>query len=320
MDSSDNSQWLTYDEIAEARGTEKVGAIRWVQRHKWRRQPGNDGLVRVLVPQEALVRTTLRGQQQSRTVTPLSDGGTAAVFEAALAALREAHAGELAAMQKVHDSALTVLQEQLRTIGARHVEELTALREQLLTAAARHAEELAALQEQSRTTEAHHAEELVAFQEQWHTTQARHVDELAALQGQLHTATTRADGLAADLTALGEQLRTAENRAGAAQEATETLQATVDELKAGQGRHAGELEQARIEAQEAQKAAEAHIANLEADAAAKDTWIAQAEANLEAARRDAETAQQAATEFRLTEEARKARGRLRRAWDGWSGR
>jgi hypothetical protein len=99
MDSSDTGRWLTYDEIAEARGTEKIGAIRWVQRHKWRRQPGNDGLVRVLVPDEALVRTALRSSQhQSRTVTPLPDGSTAAVFEAALAALREAHASELAAI------------------------------------------------------------------------------------------------------------------------------------------------------------------------------------------------------------------------------
>jgi hypothetical protein len=150
MDSSDNGQWLTYDEIAEARGTEKVGAIRLVQRHKWRRQPGNDGLVRVLVPHEALVRTALRGQQ-SRTVAPLPEGNTAAAFEAALAALREAHAGELAGIRKAHDSELTTLREQLRTADARHGEELAVLQKQLRTAEARSAEELTALQEQLRT-------------------------------------------------------------------------------------------------------------------------------------------------------------------------
>jgi hypothetical protein len=30
-DGPDNGQWLTYDEIATARGTEKIGAIRWAQ-------------------------------------------------------------------------------------------------------------------------------------------------------------------------------------------------------------------------------------------------------------------------------------------------
>src|SRR5215469_12464778 len=145
MDSSDDGQWLTYDEIAAARGTEKVGAIRWVQRHKWRRQPGNDGLVRVLIPHEALTPSALRGQQ-SRTVTPTvvstvtPPDGAAAAFEAALAALREAHAGELIAIRQVHDSDLTALREQLRTAEARHAEELAALQEQSRTAEARHTE------------------------------------------------------------------------------------------------------------------------------------------------------------------------------------
>jgi len=49
-DSHDDSRWLTYDEIATVRGVKRSGAIRWVQRHKWRRQPGNDGQVRALVP------------------------------------------------------------------------------------------------------------------------------------------------------------------------------------------------------------------------------------------------------------------------------
>jgi chromosome segregation ATPase len=232
MDSSDdNGRWLTYDEIAEARGTEKIGAIRWVQRHKWRRQPGNDGLVRVLVPEEALVRTALRGQQQqSRTVTP-PDGDIAAAFEAALTALQEAHAGEIGAIRKAHDSDLTALREQLRTTEARHSDELAGWQEQLRTAKAQHAAELAALQEQSHTVTAR-AEGLAS--------------DLTALQEQLHTASARAASLVTDHTALGEQLRTAENRA--------------------------------------------------------------------------ETAEQQAEALRQAEAARKARGRLRRAWDGWLGR
>lgn len=41
---------LSYDEIAEARGISRTSAIRLVQRKGWRRQPGNDGTVRVMVP------------------------------------------------------------------------------------------------------------------------------------------------------------------------------------------------------------------------------------------------------------------------------
>jgi hypothetical protein len=41
---------------------------------------------------------------------------------------------------------------------------------------------------------------------------------------------------------------------------------------------------------------------------------------LAVARHDAQAGQQAAAELRRAEEARKARGRLRRAWDGWLGR
>lgn len=48
--SQDDSRWLTYDEIATLKHIKRSGAIRWVQRHRWRRQTGNDGQVRALVP------------------------------------------------------------------------------------------------------------------------------------------------------------------------------------------------------------------------------------------------------------------------------
>jgi hypothetical protein len=44
------------------------------------------------------------------------------------------------------------------------------------------------------------------------------------------------------------------------------------------------------------------------------------ERDLAVAQHDAQTAQQAAGALRRVDEARKARGRLRRAWDGWRGR
>jgi hypothetical protein len=50
VDDGGNGQWLTYDQVADARGTSRDAAIRWVQRRRLRRQPGNDGRVLVLVP------------------------------------------------------------------------------------------------------------------------------------------------------------------------------------------------------------------------------------------------------------------------------
>lgn len=49
-DAGSTGQWMTYDEIAAARGTSRIAAVRLVQRHKWRRQAGNDGKARALVP------------------------------------------------------------------------------------------------------------------------------------------------------------------------------------------------------------------------------------------------------------------------------
>jgi hypothetical protein len=60
---------------------------------------------------------------------------------------------------------------------------------------------------------------------------------------------------------------------------------------------------------------------------AKDTQLAQAESDLaeqriaaEQARAQAQAAQDRTKEMTRAEEARKARGRLRRTWDGWRGR
>jgi hypothetical protein len=36
-------RWVTYDELAKVRGIERIGAVRLVQRKRWRRQRGNDG-------------------------------------------------------------------------------------------------------------------------------------------------------------------------------------------------------------------------------------------------------------------------------------
>ena len=49
-DSRGDIRWMTYAELAEARGIKPAGAVRLVQRRKWLRRPGNDGSTRVAVP------------------------------------------------------------------------------------------------------------------------------------------------------------------------------------------------------------------------------------------------------------------------------
>jgi hypothetical protein len=51
QDSPADGQCLTLTELGRARGISKASAARLVRR--WRRQPGNDGHVRVLVPHDA---------------------------------------------------------------------------------------------------------------------------------------------------------------------------------------------------------------------------------------------------------------------------
>jgi hypothetical protein len=46
----DGARRMTYAELAAVRGTSQASAVRLVRRHRWPRQAGNDGIVRVTVP------------------------------------------------------------------------------------------------------------------------------------------------------------------------------------------------------------------------------------------------------------------------------
>jgi hypothetical protein len=54
----DGARRMTYVELAQARGISPASAKRLTQRHRWGRQVGNDGVVRVTVPLSVLVNTT----------------------------------------------------------------------------------------------------------------------------------------------------------------------------------------------------------------------------------------------------------------------
>ena len=47
-------RWLTYEELGRIRGIGRESAVKLVQRKRWRRMPGNDGVARALVPTDWL--------------------------------------------------------------------------------------------------------------------------------------------------------------------------------------------------------------------------------------------------------------------------
>lgn len=55
--------WLTYDELAERLGIERESARTLVKRKRWARQPGNDGRVRIGVPDECLEARDVPGTE-----------------------------------------------------------------------------------------------------------------------------------------------------------------------------------------------------------------------------------------------------------------
>jgi hypothetical protein len=48
------TRWMSYAELAEARGIDKLSAMRMARRRRWLKQTANDGTVRVLVPETVL--------------------------------------------------------------------------------------------------------------------------------------------------------------------------------------------------------------------------------------------------------------------------
>jgi hypothetical protein len=97
----DAGRWMTYDEIAEARGTTRRAAVMLVRRHKWRRQKDNEGHIRALVP----------ATWAEPTETKSSDNGSGysdrafEVLAATLVALQEAHARELSVLREQYATA-----------------------------------------------------------------------------------------------------------------------------------------------------------------------------------------------------------------------
>jgi hypothetical protein len=97
MDDS-NGGWLTYQEAGDRLGVSAEAARAKAARKRWRRQIGNDGLARVLMPDDLPVTTRARGSDD-RPMTPRSTPGQRPVDAANIKALEarvEALQAELA--------------------------------------------------------------------------------------------------------------------------------------------------------------------------------------------------------------------------------
>ena len=99
-DDAGDGAWLTYDQIAASRRITRRAAVRMTQRHRLRRQPGNDGLIRVWVPHDMA--------EPSQRVTPRHDARDDGDDDARDGGLTEA---AFAAMQSAHERETTVLRE-----------------------------------------------------------------------------------------------------------------------------------------------------------------------------------------------------------------
>src|SRR5437764_15330640 len=50
QDDRADTRWLSYSDLAEARGISRESAIRMTRRRRWPKREGNDGTIRVAVP------------------------------------------------------------------------------------------------------------------------------------------------------------------------------------------------------------------------------------------------------------------------------
>ena len=65
-----DGSWMTYGQLAEARQIGRRAAVRLAQRHHLRRQPGNDGSVRVWVPADMAASSPFRSYPPATPATP----------------------------------------------------------------------------------------------------------------------------------------------------------------------------------------------------------------------------------------------------------
>ena len=121
-DDAGDGRWMTYGQLADARGISLRAAVRLTQRHHLRRQPGNDGKTLVLVPPDVVQPPDSRAtRRRANGVGGASDAGAVAggakeglsadimTLREALVAVRQATDSEIATLRTAYDQALAQL-------------------------------------------------------------------------------------------------------------------------------------------------------------------------------------------------------------------
>ena len=91
-DLTGDGRWLTYREIAQARNIDVQSATKLARRQRWRRQPGNRGMVQVFVPFDWLSQD--KSRDESQDASGAEGGDDPGTRNAILARLQEALAAE----------------------------------------------------------------------------------------------------------------------------------------------------------------------------------------------------------------------------------
>lgn len=113
LSAADNDgAWLSFPELARLRGINLTSAFRLARRHGWRRQKGNDGKLRVLVP--TVDRTIDLDKDKDKGGKELDKGQDNGLSQA-IATIRS---GVLEVVQPLQD-AIAVLEAQLTEANTR---------------------------------------------------------------------------------------------------------------------------------------------------------------------------------------------------------
>ena len=219
--------WLTYNQIAASRRITRRAAVRMTQRHHLRRQPGNDGLVRVWVPHamaEPSPRVTLHDDAGDDADDDARDSGAivgeiAALRERAEGAERRAEKAEQRADQADADRRAAEGRADQADADRRAAIALTDQTVALLTDAVARADQA----EQGRDAERARADALA--------------DRLHVVQVELATAEAEGDSLTIETAELTAQVKAAKAEAREAEDRAEELR-LADAARRGRGRWA----------------------------------------------------------------------------------
>jgi hypothetical protein len=337
-DMSADGRWLNYDQLAELRRIDRLSAIKLATRNKWQRRKGNTGQMQVLVPIDWLDRAKSR-RDRHRDIDSDKGSDNVAVgdSDSALEALRS---GVLEVVKPLQD-AIAVLEAQLIEANTRadRAEQVTTaergradraeagwegeraraddLRAQIneLNAkivVARAEADQALAEERQRADRLNEQVETLSI-EVIRAGAAGQDKELA--KAERDAALARADAMRDRIEALQEQL-VARPEGIDTTEVIRQAEAMVDSLREA---HAGEVSALKTERHRLATQIDGFATRADQAEARTDSL----RARVDVLQRERDTAraeaQETAETLRLTEEARKARGRwarLRAAWRG----